>query len=479
MPSALFDYFVVFAEMRTGSNFLEANLNAFDGLHCHGEAFNPHFIGKPNQDDLLGVTLPMRAQDPGQVIARVREQSGILGGFRYFHDHDPRVLDDMLEDPRCAKIILTRNPLDSYVSWKIAQETGQWMLTNVKRRREAKAQFDAAEFAQHVEALQAFQVTLLNRLQRSGQTAFYVAYEDLQDIEVMNGLARWLGQSQQLDALDANLKRQNPAPVWDKVANPEEMQVALSGMDRFNLTRTPNFEPRRGPAVPTYVAAAQSPLLYQPVRGGPEVEVMQWLADLDRVEPEALIQGMNQKQLRQWKRGHRGFRSFTVLRHPAARAHAVFCRRILNAGEGSYGPIRNTLRRQFKVDLPANGPDEDYTRAQHRAGFLGFLAFLKANLAGQTALRVDAEWASQSQLLAGFTELGGPDLVLREDEIARELPALAQRLGVDAPAPVPELVPDMPFGLEAIYDREVEAQIAAVYQRDYVTFGFDAWKPQG
>ena len=31
-----FDYFVVFAEMRTGSNFLEANINAFDGLTCHG-----------------------------------------------------------------------------------------------------------------------------------------------------------------------------------------------------------------------------------------------------------------------------------------------------------------------------------------------------------------------------------------------------------------------------------------------------------
>ncbi len=47
-PWPTFDYFVVFAEMRTGSNFLEANLNAFAGLTCHGEAFNPHFIGYPN-----------------------------------------------------------------------------------------------------------------------------------------------------------------------------------------------------------------------------------------------------------------------------------------------------------------------------------------------------------------------------------------------------------------------------------------------
>lgn len=41
-----FDSFVMFAEMRTGSNFLEANLNAMPGVTCHGEMFNPHFIGK-------------------------------------------------------------------------------------------------------------------------------------------------------------------------------------------------------------------------------------------------------------------------------------------------------------------------------------------------------------------------------------------------------------------------------------------------
>ena len=54
---ARFDSFVVFAEMRTGSNFLEANLNSFAGLKCHGEAFNPHFIGYPNSTDILGVIL--------------------------------------------------------------------------------------------------------------------------------------------------------------------------------------------------------------------------------------------------------------------------------------------------------------------------------------------------------------------------------------------------------------------------------------
>ena len=51
-----FTSFVMFAEMRTGSNFLEANLNALEGVTCHGELFNPHFIGKKDQTEMFGVT---------------------------------------------------------------------------------------------------------------------------------------------------------------------------------------------------------------------------------------------------------------------------------------------------------------------------------------------------------------------------------------------------------------------------------------
>ena len=327
-----------------------------------------------------------------------------------------------------------------------------------------------------MEALQDFQVTLLNRLQALGQTAFYLAYEDLQSVEVMNGLAGWLGVPQHLEALDDSLKRQNPAPVLAKVSNPDAMQDALSGMDRFNLTRTPNFEPRRGPAVPGYVAGVVTPLLYLPVKGGPEAEVVSWMASLDHVSPDGLIQGMNQKQLRQWKRGNKGYRSFTVLRHPAERAHTVFCRRILNVGEGSYRQIRNTLQRNFGLVLPEGGPYEGYTLAQHRAAFEGFLTFAKASLSGQTSVRVDAEWASQSQALAGFAELGSPDFLIREDEMGEDLPALARKLGRMEPGAVPATGPQEPFSLADIYDAGLEALIASVYQRDYLSFGFGPWR---
>ncbi len=471
-----FDCFVVFAEMRTGSNFLETNLNAFDGIECHGEAFNPHFIGYPNRTEILDVTQAARDADPARLIQRIRSQPGMLGGFRFFHDHDPRVLDLVLEDPRCAKIILTRNPLDSYVSWKIAQATGQWKLTDVKRRKEAKAEFDGQEFAAHVEALQDFQVLLLNRLQTSGQAPFYVAYEDLQDLGVMNGLAAWLGLDERLDSLDKSLKPQNPSPIAAKVSNLDEMTAALAGMDRFNLSRTPNFEPRRGAAVPSYVAAVATPLLYMPMQGGPEDSVRRWLADLDRVKVGDLLTRMNQKQLRQWKRQSRNHRSFTVLRHPVARAHAVFCHRILRTGEGSYLQIRNTLRRQFKLPIPRDWPNGNYSKSDHRAAFEAFLSFLRANLAGQTAIRVDGGWCTQSQALASFGDFSSPDMVIREEEMAELLPMLAARYGhVDPPQPRP-CAADAPFSVDDIYDPELERLVAEIYQRDYMMFGFGAWK---
>jgi hypothetical protein len=43
--------------------------------------------------------------------------------------------------------------------------------------------------------------------------------------------------------------------------------------------------------------------------------------------------------------------------------------------------------------------------------------------------------------------------------------------------PTPESrTADTPYGLEKIYDSQLEALAAKAYQRDYVKFGFDAWR---
>ncbi|MCW1951060.1 MAG: sulfotransferase family 2 domain-containing protein [Octadecabacter sp.] len=468
---AEFDYFVVFAEMRTGSNFLESNINAFDGMACHGEAYNPSFVGYPMGSKTLCVSLEDRNEDPFRILEKVKAADG-LNGFRYFNDHDPRVFDPVMSDRRCAKIILTRNPVESYVSWKIAKSTGQWKLTDVKRLREDTISFNADEFRDHINKLQAFQVRLLNTLQKSGQTAFYVDYEDLQDVGVMNGMAAFLGIDERLEALDKSLKKQNPSALSDKVENFAEMEAALTRLDRFNLNRTPNFEPRRGPAVPSYIAAPVSRLMFMPIKSGPIDVVKNWLAGLDDAQPADLASKFTQKSLRQWKRQMPGHRSFAVVRHPVARAHAAFCSKILSTKKGSFIEIRNVLRNQFKLPIPAAYPDPSYGADEHRTAFLAYLKFIKSNLGGQTAMRVDAHWATQTQALQGFAEYASPDLILREDRLEEDLAILASQVGKTTMPAVPAQTDQHADMLNDIYDAEIESAVYDVYQRDYIALGY-------
>ncbi|MCH2076737.1 MAG: sulfotransferase domain-containing protein [Rhodobacteraceae bacterium] len=461
---ARFDYFVLFAEMRTGSNFLEANIDLYPDLACLGEVFNPHFLAYPDTQELLGFSQADRDANPMALVEKIREQDGIQG-FRFFHDHHGAILDDIIADPRCAKIVLTRNPVESYVSWKIAQATGQWKLTNATHHKASQAEFDRDEFEQHLGNLQAFQIELLNSLQKSGQTAFYVAYEDIQDVEIMNGLAAFLGSETRLEGLSKKLKKQNPAPMSEKVANFEEMEASLASLDRFDLTRTPNFEPRRGAVIPTYVAAAEAPLLYMPMRSGPVAQVKEWLSGFGGLE-----ENFTQKTLRQWKRGHKGHRTFTVVRHPVPRAYEAFQRHIVGTGKGAYLEIRKTLSKVYNVPLQLDGPDETWGYEEQRAAFLAFLAFLKMNLDGQTAVRVDAVWASQNAILSGFADFALPDAVVREENMAAELTMLCEMVGVEAPGLPPIALDEIP--LTDIYDEEVEAAVRDVYQRDYMAFGY-------
>lgn len=465
-----FDSFVVFAEMRTGSNFLEASLNDLDGVACLGEAFNPTFVGHQGCDDLLGVTLPQREADPIDLLARIRSQPG-LAGFRFFHDHDRRIFDAVMPDPRVAKIVLTRNPVESYISRKIAAQTGQWKLTNVRHLRSAQVAFDGAEFAEHVADLQAFQVEILRGLQVTGQTAFWIAYEDLADVDVLNGLAAFLGVGARLSAPNGKLKKQNPEPVPDKVTNPEDLSRAIAALDRFNLTRTPNFEPRRGPGLPGFTAAAQAPLLFLPIACGPRRSVLTWLAALDGVQVDGLQRNFTQPGLRQWQAAHPGHRSFAVLRHPLARAHAAFCDCILS---GRFDRLRDRLVKLHEIPLPPADDLSGYGPAEHRAAFAGFLQFLKANLAGQTSVRVDQAWASQGALLRGIAQAVVPDVVLREDRLDDGLERLAAELGLDSPPHAAEPA-DTPFTLDRIADPGLEALARDAYRRDYEEFGFGPW----
>ncbi len=466
MPAGPFTSFVILAGMRTGSNFLEANLSALPGVTSYGEVFNPGFIGRKNATELFGIDLAARDANPRRLLRKMRAGTVGLSGFRFFHDHDSRVFDLVMNDPTCAKILLSRNPVESYVSWKIARATNQWKLTDAKRLRKAKAEFDAVEFQEHLSKSQGFHRRVLNALQVTGQPGFFLDYEDIASVDVLNGLAAFLGVAERLQAVDDTLKKQNPEPLEAKLANPEVLAPALARADLFGLARSPVFEPRRSAAIPSAVAAGGAPLLFFPVRSGPESGVRNWLAGHG-----GLIDGFERKTLRQWKEENPRHRAFTVIRHPLWRAYVAFHEQIVS---GKLADHRRILIRDYRAKLPEPGQAFDTLKAE-RAAFVVFLHYAQLAVSGQLGQRVEQHWASQTAIIQGFAGFHPLDLVIREDRLPEALGFLEAEVGAGRVAP-PELEP-MPEGLAAICDSEVEEAAATAYARDYAGFGFGRLRP--
>ena len=104
------------------------------------------------------------------------------------------------------------------------------------------------------------------------------------------------------------------------------------------------------------------------------------------------------------------------------------------------------------------------------------LNFLKGNLAGQTSLKVEQVFASQTALIQGMANFALPDLILREEDLIEALPKLAAAQGRTA-AEFDMALPDEPFPLAGIFDAEIDSLIFDIYRKDFLNFGFQRWEP--
>ncbi|MEM8840797.1 MAG: nodulation protein NodH, partial [Pseudomonadota bacterium] len=221
-------YFVIFGTMRTGSNLLESLLSQLPDVEMFGELFNPSFMMQPNCTDFLGWTLADRDADPIGFLERVRHSvPGRIVGFRLFDGHEARVADHVLADPECARIILRRDPVDSFLSLRIAQETDQWILRNPRRRKRARVRFDPQGYDRYVADVAAHYRELNEKMTAAGTTAATITYDQLTDLAEVNRLAAHIGSDARLADFAPEILRQNPEPREAKVSNAPEMLAHL------------------------------------------------------------------------------------------------------------------------------------------------------------------------------------------------------------------------------------------------------------
>jgi len=225
--------FMMVGMMRSGSNFLERRISTLPSVRCHGELFNPHFVGLAAEfrDSHLGfkrTDTVRRNQDAMGFLNKIIAASDRDHiGFRMFLDHDVLVMAEALYNPAVKKIVLTRNLLDSFVSLKIARETDVWLTTEARKETVEKVTVDTNELCTFALRQSLFYNDVLSVLQRSGQSYFHIDYAEIKDLDRLNGMAEFLGVPDRFLTADEPIKRQNPGRQEDKIANYPELSDAL------------------------------------------------------------------------------------------------------------------------------------------------------------------------------------------------------------------------------------------------------------
>lgn len=445
-------YFVILADMRTGSNHLEDELARYSGVSTYGELFNPHFLGGPKNDQVLGFDVRARNANPIALLEKLIETDDGLPGFRLFRDHDPRVLAHCLEDPACAKIILTRNPVDSFISLQIARQTGQWWMGDVRKSKTAKIRFDTQAYTAYLESVLRHRSDLRRQLQVSGQTAFFIDYSEINDDKIISGLAAFLGiEPGARSARKRHGRPQNPTAIRDKVTNPSQVDSAARARFQIDPDASPEFEPSPPPMVKGFVACGSRPVVHLALTSHTATVTNEWLTNLDRDRGGTPVTGLNQRDLRKWLRTHENHLSFVVVEHPLLRAFHAY-REAVQDDATANPDLRATLINDFgHPDVIADPSSE---------GLRAFLRFLEPNLKRQTSVGIDRIWSTQTAQIQGLSTVIVPKRIVTLPELSEVLEA-----------PAPETLPSK-AELGAIFSKDFNDLVRRAYRRDFLMFGF-------
>jgi LPS sulfotransferase NodH len=487
MIKSPFRYFVLLANMRTGSNLFENTVSLYDDIASYGELFNPSFVGTPKKPT-LGVSLHERDNDPIAVVEGIiKQHPTAMPGFRLFQDHNKQVLDYVLADKTCAKIILRRNPLDSFVSHQIAKKTDQWQLRDLAVRRTAQITFDIDKFQMYLEKMKRHEAMIEQVIRETGQAAFQIKYDQMARIETFNGVASYLGVDQRITEFATTTKRQNPAGMRDKVTNYDEMQAGLRELNHFETDADPYVEPSKTRGSVSIHAGRTVPIMYFPLGNDYSDPVLDWMRDMELDNQPAQTK-MKGREVLNWLSEKSDRVIFTCLVSPIERAYRAFNNRIVFIDPEKNKWIRRILIGQYDLDLPAwpegrtpNAEDlanANYTPAQHSQNFEKFLDFVYGNLRGQTRAPIDQQWCSQNAAIAGYARWSVPNFVIPPHQREMMFAIIQQQLAIKPAGKSQRVVQSELIALADVYNAKIETKARKAYAEDYQKFGFQNWKPE-
>jgi LPS sulfotransferase NodH len=234
--------FVIYGSMRTGSNFLVSQLNQLPGVVCHGEVFNPNFVGL-HPTYARNFRIPRRAtakrnRDPETLYERLLDVTPqiTLVGFKIFPGHDCRILEKTLSDTQVRKIILRRDIVESFVSLCQAEQSKVWMMSStdkeppaIKRERASQPiNFEERRFLHYRKTVDRFHEAIEHALSHASHQVLRLDYGDLQAQDFQDHLCNFLGAERPSKPAQVPLAKINNSPLYTRVTNPREMLQTLA-----------------------------------------------------------------------------------------------------------------------------------------------------------------------------------------------------------------------------------------------------------
>src|SRR5262245_17536452 len=219
--------FVILAAPRTGSNMLCTILDSHPQILCHHEIFNPNgiFYALGLRDGSFNVgTLEDRLRDPLDFLRRIwkADMDHAWVGFKMTHRQNETVFNSVLNDPSVKKIVLRReNRIKTYVSWLVAQQTGQWeVYRKADLARRPRVAVDETELRQHIAENEDYLSYIERVLEATRQHWVRVGYERLlENSGECERVLQFLGVSTEACPMEPKSVRQNPADLRELICN--------------------------------------------------------------------------------------------------------------------------------------------------------------------------------------------------------------------------------------------------------------------
>jgi LPS sulfotransferase NodH len=232
--------FLLVGMMRSGSNFLERQLNMLPDVRCHGELFNPVFVGFSHEaagrptgygrDDTNA-----RLADEDAFIDKVDQACDRrVIGLRLFLDHSAAMTSRLLYDPNVAKVVLSRNLLEAYISLETARETGVWLSTEAAKAPPKPVKVDINKLVTFALRQSLYYNDVQTVLHQTGQRYLQIDYNEIKNLAKLNEIAGFVGSQHQFDAVAEPIRKQNPGSLEERIF---EFPKLLEELKRRQLAR--------------------------------------------------------------------------------------------------------------------------------------------------------------------------------------------------------------------------------------------------